>query len=141
MTLSIHAKDDDKNPKKSENSKPLNIFNYIYSNSKSDAKGEAGAKNKPFHLSQQKNKMKHEQASSFWEKLLSMAAAGVGAAAGSVYVVKSIFVGRGGQSTAVLKREIQRLKALLCTMSKQENMKKIKEVLSKIHILSKRLQK
>jgi len=129
-TCSLYATHDDgKEPKK----EPLNIFNYVY------AKGEGTAKNKPFHLSQQKNKMKHEQASNFWEKMLSMAAAGVGVAAGSVYVVKSILIGKSGQSTGVLKREIQRLKILLSNVSKKENMQKVNGLLAKIFLLSKRL--
>jgi len=141
LTLSVHAKHDDKNPKNTKNSRPLNIFNYIYSNSKSEADAKGDAKNKPLHATHQESKMKHLTSSSFLEKLLSLAAAGVGVTAGTVYIIKSVLSGKGGQSTAALKKDVERLRSLLINMSKQANMQKIKELLSKIHIFSRKIQK
>ena len=119
LTLSIHANDDKRGPKKA-NDRPLNIFNFIYSNSNSDAK------NKPFHVSHQESKIKQQKSSSFFEKLLSMAAASVGLLAGSAYLIKSIFGSKLNKSSEALMKEIKQLKIVLKNIALQGRIEKIK---------------
>ena len=124
ITISIHT--NNKPPENRDKKPPTNIFNYVYSG--------ANAKNKPFHASNQENKMKQETSSNFWEKILSMAATGIGIAAGSVYIIKSMFGGKVHKSTEDLKKEITQLKALI---RKMNTLQKFREALSKICAISK----
>ena len=105
FTLSINASD--KKPEDEEPKKPFHIFNYVYSGANS------GAKNNPFHFSSQKSKIKQQKSSSFWEKLLSIAATATGFAAGSVYVIRSIFGGRRKEPNENLKQEVSQLKIMV----------------------------